>query len=142
MGEMTIMEFFKWFIGLIFILVIMAIATFYYQVGQTNRFSSFVSSEIERGRLEPVKAKDGTWTLDFSDEADKSIKEENDSYYGGRYTVTITSEHPDKTATYGDQVSYKIKGEYKVMFSDSLFNGLATFDNSTDGSSVIQVRGI
>lgn len=119
----------------------MAAAGFFYQVGQTNRFSSFVAAEIERGGLHPKKINPTNWTVEFTDESKARIADENDNHYNGRYTIEILSkDFPDADIMYGDQVHYKIKGKYYVLFSESLFNGMAGIDISDTGSASIQVR--
>lgn len=139
--EGTIMEFFKWFFILIFLMVLSAASLFFYEVGQTNRFNSFVAAEVERGGMYPVQ-KGSDWVLEFTPEAEARIKKENKEVYRGRYTWTLTSKFPTPVVDYGDQVRFETKGTYKIMFADSIFNGILSPELTDNGVSTIQVRQI
>lgn len=127
----SIMEFIKWWIYLILMFGALALFMFFFQVGQTNRFDSFVSSQIEReAGLTPA--------------AKAAIKLENEQYYGGRYTVVLDTTAPTKPDAnglfrYGDVVKYQINGAYEIMFTNIF--PIGPVDMQTDGQATVQVRG-
>lgn len=137
----TIMEFFKWFIALIGVMFLLSVSVFFYQTGQVNRYVSFVAAEIERGDMVAVK-KDDKWVLDFTTEAKERIRNENESAYDGRYDVILTSTYDTPVVAYGDKVEFKIVGTYKILFADTILNGMLNPELTVDGVSVLQVRQI
>src|SRR5699024_3975663 len=101
MTENSISELFKWWIYLLLVFGALALMIFLYQVGQTNRFASFVAAEIERGGVQVVgdvlvdDADDETFVqqvLGFTPEVESKIREENETYYDGRYEVSLVNE--------------------------------------------------
>lgn len=140
MVEGGISELFKWWLYLILLFGAMALFLFIFQVGQTNRFSSYVAAEIERGGVQIVGFTSDdhstAQTLSFTPEAESRIRQENDSNYGGRYTVSLdTSVDMDTNLTYGDLIDYSITGMYTVMFDWFKAPILNTNDQA-----IIQVR--
>ena len=147
MVEGGISEFFKWWIYLLLVFGALALFLFFYQVGQTNRFASFVSAEIERGGVQVVgnlmtvegDSGDETFTiqeLGFTPEAETRIREENENNYNGRYDVTLTNEvEADTVLGYGDLVDFEVTGDYQILFD--WFR--APILKSTD-QAIIQVR--
>lgn len=137
----TIMEFFKWFIALIGVMFLLSVSVFFYQTGQVNRYVSFVAAEIERGDMVAVKKGD-EWVLDFTTEAKERIRNENESSYDGRYDVILTSTYDTPVVAYGDKVEFEIVGTYKILFADTILNGMLNPELTVDGVSVLQVRQI
>lgn len=147
MTEGGISELFKWWVYLILIFGAIALFIFFYDVGQTNRFASFVAAEIERGGVEFVgdvveaENEDGSdkyieQKLGFTPETEARIREENDKYYGGRYDVDIkTSSSKDGVLHYGDIVDFELQGNYDTMFSWFRAPILSTSDQA-----IVQVR--
>lgn len=156
--EGSIMEFVKWFLYLLLMFMALALFMFFFQVGQTNRFEGFVTSQIERhGGLTP--------------QAVENIEIENQNYYDGRYTVSIDEagtsadvtyaqqDAADKyteagelssdyiheygahsvmneTLAYGDVLSYNVRAEYPILFGWS--DPIAM---TTSGQAIVQIRG-
>lgn len=137
----TIMEFFKWFIGLIGVMFLLSVSVFFYQTGQANRYVSFVAAEIERGDMVPVQ-KSGKWVVDFTPEAKARLKKESDESYDGRYTVALTSTYDTPVVDYGDKVTFDVKGTYKILFADTILNGMLNQEITESGISTVQVRQI
>ena len=148
MTEGGIGELIKWWVYLLLIFGALALFMFFYQVGQTNRFASFVAAEIERGGVQVVgnvlttENEDGTQEtytiqqLGFTPEAENRIREENEKYYNGRYDVTLTNEvEGDTVLAYGDLVDFEVTGDYDIMF-----DWFSAPILKTEDVAIIQVR--
>lgn len=125
MVEGGISELIKWWIYMLLLFGALALFMFIFQVGQTNRFSSFVAAEIERGGVQVVGKVVTTDSdtkilqdLGFTPEAEERIRQENATNYDGRYTVTLNNEiDADTVLSYGDLVDYEVTGLYEILFS-------------------------
>lgn len=148
MTEGGIAELIKWWIYLLLVFGALALFMFFYQVGQTNRFASFVAAEIERGGVQVVgnvvttedeDGVDSTYTvqqLGFTPEAENRIRQENESYYNGRYDVTLVNEvEMDTVLGYGDLVNFEVTGDYEIMF-----DWFSAPILKTEDVAIIQVR--
>src|SRR5699024_5335250 len=144
MTEGGISELIKWWIYLLLVFGALALFMFFYQVGQTNRFASFVAAEIERGGVQVVgnlvtTEDDESFIvqeLGFTPEAENRIRQENESYYNGRYDVTLTNEvEPDTVLGYGDLVDFEVTGDYEIMF-----DWFSAPILKTEDKAIIQVR--
>lgn len=141
MTEGSISELIKWWVYLMLVFAAIAIFMFFYEVGQTNRFVSFVAAEIERGGVHvegQVLNEDeaAVQRLRLTPEAEERVQNENNSHYGGRYEWVITSEtDPDSTLGYGDIIDFKVIGSYPIFMD--WFVG-PTLQSSNQ--AIIQVR--
>lgn len=139
MLEGSVMEIIKWVTFIALILMALALFLFFYQVGQTNRFESYVVTQVERH-------------AGLTDEAVANIKQENETFYNGRYVVTVDDESvpDDITVTtdedgysvmsepmdFGQAVAFDVEGSYPILFGfiDPVY--ITTADEA-----VVQVRG-
>lgn len=141
MTEGSISELIKWWIYLMLIVAAIALFMFFYEVGQTNRFVSFVAAEIERGgvHVEGQVTTEGeapSQKLRLTPESEERVQEENNSHYSGRYEWVITTEtDPDDTLGYGDIIDFEVTGSYPIFLD--WFAGPTL---GTDSQAIVQVR--
>lgn len=99
MQESSIMEFVKWFIGLLLIMMILSIAMFCMDLGNVNSFKQQVNYQIERhGGL--------------TDAALDNINKYSENYYHGIFT--INSDQLNEKVAYGEAVDYVIDGNFDI----------------------------
>lgn len=139
MLDNSVMEVVKWFIYLVMLFFALALFLFFFETGQTTRFEGFVNTQIERH-------------AGLTPEAVENIKEENENYYRGRYTVrideagtsadvTYASDEDgydvlDEPMQYGDVLAYEVDAEYPILFS-----WVDPISMTTSGEAIVQVRG-
>ncbi|MBT2604959.1 DUF4320 family protein [Bacillus sp. ISL-53] len=99
MQELSIMEFVKWFIALLVIMMLISLSMFFIELSNVNSFKQQVNYQIERqGGL--------------TDPALSNIKQISDDYYNG--TFTVTSDSLSTKVTYGETVDYVVKGTFDI----------------------------
>lgn len=101
MQEQAVMEFIKWFIGLLLVFGMVATGIFCFQVQDVNGFKQQVAYQIER--------KGG-----LTSEALQELEAYSETYFEGRYT--ITSDKANQKLAFGEAVEYTIKGVYTIAF--------------------------
>ena len=101
MQEQSVMEFVKWFIGLLLVFGMVAVGIFCFQVQEVNTFKQQVNYQIERrGGLTP--------------EAVIALEEYSDSYFNSRYH--INSNQLNQKVAFGEVVEYTITVIYPIAF--------------------------
>lgn len=141
MTEGSISELIKWWIYLMLMFAAIAIFMFFYEVGQTNRFVSFVAAEIERGGVHvegQVIGEDDELVqrLRLTPESEERVQNENNNHYSGRYEWVITTEtDPDSTLGYGDIIDFRVVGSYPIFMD--WFVGPTLQSNN---QAIVQVR--
>lgn len=124
MQEQVTMEVIKWYIALFFMMGMLVLFIFFYQMSETNTFHSYVDSQIEQhGGL--------------TQQAVDNIKQTSETSYGGRYSVTS----PDMGVKqeYGTTVNYEVEASYKLIL-DILSDNQSRI-RSTQGQARVLVKG-
>ncbi|WP_260288388.1 hypothetical protein [Peribacillus aracenensis] len=99
MQELSIMEFVKWFIALLVIMMLISLAMFFIELSNVNSFKQQVNYQIERqGGL--------------TNTAISNINQTSNDYYNG--TFTVISDRLNTKVAYGEPVDYVVKGTFDI----------------------------
>lgn len=125
MQEQSTMEVIRWYISILFVFAILVFFIFFYQMSETNRFQSYVNTQIER-------------YAGLTPQAVENIEVYSEQNFGGRYS--IASDDMGVEQNYGDVVDYRVDATYKLIF-DVLGTGDNPRTRSTYGQARVLVRG-
>lgn len=120
MQEQSIMEFVKWFIALLIIMMMVSLTIFFINLSSVNSFKQQVNYQIERqGGLTKT--------------AISNINDYSNKYYNGDYTVT--SDLLNKKVSFGDEVPYVVNATFHIKIFP-----LPDVKLKFNGTGVSQVR--
>ena len=100
MQEGAIMEFVKWFIGLLSFMLLFAAVVFFFQLGQVNDFKQQVNYQIERNG-------------GLTESAISSIDEYSAKYNDGRFSVD--SDLLNQKVNFGETVDYQVHAVFDII---------------------------
>ncbi|APT48389.1 hypothetical protein BSA145_20870 (plasmid) [Bacillus safensis] len=108
------------YLTLFFIFAILSISAYMINLNQANDFKQYVNYQIERGG-------------GLNSASMKKVNEYNQKYYRGKFKVTSLS--GNAKMPFGEEVSYKITGNYEFFFIT-----LPVQQINTNGTAVSLIR--